>query len=425
MPESSSTDLPSAPPSPVRARLAPIGRAERIDSIDVLRGVAVLGILLMNIQSFSMIGAAYFNPTAYGDLTGVNWWVWVLCHIFADQKFMTIFSMLFGAGLVVSGERAARTHRSWVLSHYRRMFALLLIGAGHAFFIWDGDILFLYALCGMVVVWCRRWRPTVLLIVGMLVVSVASGIALYRGVMAPSWPEQDLDDIYDWLQPSDEMIDWELWTYQGPWTRQNDNRFVVARHSLTWLNLEWGIWRAGGLMLVGMALFKWGVFSAARSRQFYLNLVNAAVFLGVPLIVFGVVQYVRHDFDPLYILYFGIQFNYWGSVLVSLGHVAVVMMLCQAAAGSLPLRLLANVGRMALTNYLLESIICTFIFYGHGLGWIGQVSRLNQLRICVAVWLILIALSNLWLAKFRYGPFEWIWRCVTYWKWQPLRLHSA
>jgi uncharacterized protein len=119
------------------------------------------------------------------------------------------------------------------------------------------------------------------------------------------------------------------------------------------------------------------------------------------------------------------QFNYWGSIFVSLGYVAAVMLVCQAAPGTAPLRALAAAGRMALSNYLLTTIICTFIFYGHGLGLFGEVSRIQQLGIVVVVWVTLIVVSNIWLARFRFGPFEWLWRSVTYWKWQTLRLHSA
>jgi uncharacterized protein len=327
--------------------------------------------------------------------------------------------------LVVGGERARRINRPWVRAHYRRMIALLLMGTAHAYLLWYGDILFLYAICGMVFCWCRNWRPGILLALGALILSIGSGIAVFQGVTAPYWDAQTAEEfLYD-LQPTHEMIEQEIWTYQGPWKRQNENRFVVARYSQSWVNMKWGFWRAGGLMLVGMALFKWGVFSAARSRRFYLGLIAAALLIGFPLVIRGVVGFVRHDFEPFHLMFTGMQFNYWGSIFVSLGYVGVVMLVCQAAPGSAPLRVLVSVGRMALTNYLLETILCTFIFYGHGLGYFGEASRVQQLGVVAGVWIALIVFSNLWLARFRYGPFEWLWRSVTYWKWQPLRLHSG
>jgi uncharacterized protein len=145
----------------------PIRPSQRIVALDALRGFAILGILIMNIQSFAMIEAAYFNPTAYGDLTGLNKWVWILSHMLADQKFMTIFSMLFGAGIILFTTRAEAKGRSALKLHYRRTFWLLVIGLLHAYLLWTGDILVPYALCALVVVLFRKWSPTMLAIVGL------------------------------------------------------------------------------------------------------------------------------------------------------------------------------------------------------------------------------------------------------------------
>ena len=159
--------------SPVGRDTGPVAETTRIDAIDVLRGVALLGILLMNVQSFAMPQAAYFNPTAYGDLEGADLYVWVAGRMLADQKFMTIFSMLFGAGIVLMAGRAeARGDARRV--HYRRMGWLLVIGLLHAHLLWPGDVLFLYAVCGMLV-YPLRWQPP-----GRL-------LALGAGLLAVSW----------------------------------------------------------------------------------------------------------------------------------------------------------------------------------------------------------------------------------------------
>ncbi len=142
-----------------RSSLGPVQGSERIQSLDVMRGVAVLGILVMNIQSFAMIGAAYMNPTAYGDLEGVNGWVWYLGHLFADMKFMTIFSMLFGAGVIVMTSRREAAGQSSAGVHYRRMVWLLVFGLAHAYLLWYGDILYTYALCGFVLYLFRKAPP--------------------------------------------------------------------------------------------------------------------------------------------------------------------------------------------------------------------------------------------------------------------------
>ena len=162
--------------------------AARILSLDVLRGVAVLGILVMNIQSFSMIEWAYFNPTAYGDLTGINHWIWYLSRLFFDSKFMAIFSMMFGASMLLIIERAQeKGHRPFVV-HARRNFALLLIGAAHAYLLWSGDILFPYAVCSFFVFLFRHRRPRTQLVAGLVVLLLGS-LILYSGSMQPDSPE--------------------------------------------------------------------------------------------------------------------------------------------------------------------------------------------------------------------------------------------
>jgi uncharacterized protein len=148
-----------------------VTRKERIVSIDVLRGFAVLGILIMNIQSYSMIGAAYMNPWAYGDLTGANYGVWFLSHLLADSKFMTIFSLLFGAGVVLMASRSEAKGRPAAGVHYRRMIWLIIFGLLHGLVLWYGDILYVYGMCGLGIFLFRRRSPKFLLIFGLLVVS--------------------------------------------------------------------------------------------------------------------------------------------------------------------------------------------------------------------------------------------------------------
>ena len=161
---------------------APTRPAERIVAIDILRGFALLGILIMNIQGFAMPAAAYSNPTAYGDLSGANRWVWTLSHVFADQKFMTIFSLLFGAGIVLMSEKLdERGQRAWGV-HYRRTFWLLLFGLAHAFLLSSGDILVAYAVCGLWVYWLRRLRPGWQMALGILVVSIPALLMMGTGL---------------------------------------------------------------------------------------------------------------------------------------------------------------------------------------------------------------------------------------------------
>ncbi len=403
----------------------PILGSERIESIDVLRGVAVLGILAMNIQSFAMIGAAYMNPTAYGDLSEANYAAWYACHLLADQKFMTIFSMLFGAGIIVMSGRRERAGEGSAGVHYRRMAWLAVFGLAHAYLLWYGDILFSYAVCGMVAYLFRKLPPAALVGLGLGSVAVASLISLASGLSIPFWPaEQTVEMLNDWNPPEGVRAE-ELAAYRGSWLEQMTNRAPVALFFQTFLLVIFVGWRAGGLMLVGMGLFKLGVFSAQRSRGFYAALVAVAALVGLPVIAWGAQRHFEHVWALEYSMFQGQQFNYWASLLVAMGWVGAVMLACKGLVPRALLSPLAAVGRMALTCYLLETIICTTIFYGHGLGLFGKVDRVGQLIIAVGVWALLLFLAPLWLKHFRYGPFEWLWRTLTYMKPQPMRRREA
>ncbi len=399
----------------------PVGQAERIVSLDVLRGFALLGILVVNVVSFSMISAVYLNPTAQGDLSGANYWVWLLTHVLVDTKFMSIFSMLFGAGIVSMAGRAEAAGRSGMGLHFRRMFWLMLFGLLHAHLLWYGDILFLYGVCGLAVYWLRKLRPALLFVAGFVSLGVGTGISLLSGWSMPYWPEQQLAEIsMDW-EPSPDVIEAEVAAYRGDWLQQVAHRVPAAIEFETLILLVWGFWRAGGMMLLGMALFKMGVFSAQRSRRSYLLWGAAAVLIGVPTILYGVRQNSAANWEVRYSFFFGPLYNYWASILVSLGYVGLVMLVCRSRLAMGAQRVLAAVGETALSNYLFQTIICTTIFYGHGLGWFGTVERVGQLGIVIAVWTLQLVVSPIWMRCFRFGPFEWLWRTLSYLRWQPMR----
>ena len=411
----SSSDRPDA---------GPVVETARIDAIDVLRGFALFGILVMNVQSFAMPQAAYFNPTAYGDLEGANLHVWLAGRMLADQKFMTIFSMLFGAGIVLMAGRAeARGGAGRV--HYRRMGWLLVIGLLHAHLLWFGDILFTYAVCGMVVYPLRHLSPGRLAALGATLLAVGSALSVGTGMSLPYWPDDALAAFTSeaW-RPTPELIEAELAAYRGGWLEQQPGRSAGALVFQTFLLITWGFWRAGGLMLVGMALFKGDVFAARRSPRFYAKLIAAAVAVGLPLQAYG----LSLDFArgwPLWSFFIGMQFNYWPSIAVSLGYVGLVMLACRTAALGRLTRPFAAVGQTALTNYLLQTVLCTTIFYGHGLGWFGSVDRVGQIGVVAGVWALQLVASPLWLRRFRFGPAEWAWRSLTYGARQPLRRTPA
>jgi len=399
----------------------PTTQAERILSLDVLRGFAVLGILIMNVQAFSMIGAAYFNPTSYGDLTGLNFLVWALSHVLADMKFMAIFSMLFGAGIVLMAERMEARGGKPAGIHYRRTLILLLLGIAHAWLIWTGDILYTYAMCALLVYLFRKKEPKTLIILGVTSIAVASALSVMAHFTMPLWPEESVSGIAKLWAPIQGQVAGELEAYRGGWSAQNEYRFMAALGMETGAFLWNMAWRAGGLMLVGMGLFKLGVFSASLPARVYGKMILGALLLGFPLIIAGIWYHDATSWSLEQGFFLGMQFNYWGSLFVALGWVGLVMLFCQGWSGSWLHRSLAATGQMALTNYLMQTFICTTLFYGHGFGLFGSVDRTGQILIVFAVWAVELLWSPWWLARFRFGPFEWLWRSLTYSRVQPLR----
>lgn len=400
----------------------PVTLGERISSIDVLRGFALLGILIMNIQSFSMIMAGYVNPTAFGDLSGANYWVWTLSNIIANEKFISIFSMLFGAGIVLMTGRAEAKGINPKGLHVRRSVWLIVIGLLHAYLLWYGDILFTYGVCALIVFKGRKTSPRKLIIVGLIIFSIASLLFLMFGFSLPFWPEESkANSMRNWL-PAAEQVAEELAAYRGNWLEQMSARIPAAIALQVFIFLILEGWRVCGLMLIGMALFKKGVFSAERSARFYAAMVGIGYGVGLPLVTAGVIKNFAAGWAYEYSMFFGSQYNYWASVFVALGHVGVVMLLCRSSLLGWLKRVLAAFGRMALTNYLMQTVICTTLFYGHGFGLFGYVERWQQILIVISIWIVQLIYSPIWLRRYRFGPAEWVWRSLTYGKRQPMRM---
>jgi len=399
----------------------PVTSTDRIVSIDVLRGFALLGILVVNIQSFSMIQAAYFNPTAYGDFSGANFVVWLLTYVLFDQKFMTIFSMLFGAGIVLMAERAEAAGTRPARLHYRRMLWLVLFGILHGYLLWYGEILYVYGMCGLAAYAFRKARPSVLLVTGILMIAVVSVLWLFFGWSMQFWPEPQMAEFSKDWRPNAEVVAAEVEIYRSGWLGQMAHRVPATLEFQTFIFLIWGVWRAGGLMLVGMALHKLGVFSAGRSARAYLIMAAIGLAVGLTLVIYGVTRQFEAGWNVEYSFFFGTQFNYWGSLAVSLGWVALIMLWCRASLLEPLKRALAAVGRMALSNYLIHTIVCTTIFYGHGFGLFGRIERVGQAAIVLTICVVQLVASPLWLRRFRFGPFEWVWRSLTYLRPQPMR----
>lgn len=399
----------------------PVARKERIQSLDILRGVAILGILLMNIQSFAMPGAAYLNPFAYGDMEGINYWVWVFGNIFADQKFITIFSILFGAGIVLVTEKAEKKTGTSAGLHYKRNFWLLVIGLVHAHFIWYGDILVAYSIGGFIVYFCRKMKPRTLIIIGTLLFSVHSVLYLITGFSIPYWPEDALHDLVIIWQPNAELIQQEINAITGSLSEQISYNSSGAFEMQTTAFLFMMFWKTAGLMLIGMALYKQGILSATKSTQFYKKGMILSFLIGFPIVIYGMYSNLNADFSLEYSMFLGSQFNYWGSLLVSFGYICAIMLFAKSAQFDAVKSRFAAVGQMALSNYIAQSLIGMFLFFGIGFGLFGEVDRVIQLSIVFAIWALQLWWSKPWLDRHKFGPLEWVWRSLTYWQKQPMK----
>ena len=363
-------------------------RDERNTALDAVRGVAVLGILIMNAVAFGLPPAAYANLDAGGSRSFLDWIVGGAGEIFADQKFMGLFSMLFGAGIVLFAERAAAKGRRSVLLSLWRNGLLLVIGIVHLSF-WDGDVLFVYALCAPVVL-ALRHLPTKVLF--------SLGGACYAAVAVVSWLVQSslrsfssvLIDFWHYGEYYDVIETWFLTDYFG---------------------------RALGAMLIGAALYRTGIITGRRPAAYYRRFAVWGLGIGLPLSSGGLALMAATDFDIDWAVAGTIP-NTVATVPLCLGYLSLIVLWNSARDSALRQRIRA-LGRMALTNYLSQTAL-GLIVLGALLGDV-ELSRTWVAVFVVAVWAVQLWWSKAWLDRFSFGPVEWLWRCATYRRWQPLR----
>ncbi len=407
---------------------------QRIIAIDVLRGFALLGILLMNMSSFAMPSYAYSNPTVFGGNEIWNRLVFSLSHIFADQKMMALFSMLFGAGVMLLTGNIEKRGKSPLIYYYSRNFWLLIFGLLHSILVWDGDILVIYALCSFVLYWFRHMPAKWQLGLGLVIFFVPSMFNLWVNSELPNLATADLRYFEAYWQPGGTDINSELELYRGDYSEQVAYRLAedsstapTAPYTRGEELLEISLLieffcRALGMMLVGMAFYTWGILTAKRSDTFYVNMALVGFGVGLPIALISLFQYTANDWNAFYSLFIGRVPNNLATPLVACGYIALIMLWSRSDFLAVLRERLAAVGRMALTNYIGQSLIATFIFYGFGLGLYGTLNRLSQLLIIFLIWVFQIGCSSWWLSHFQYGPLEWVWRTLSHWRWQPMQI---
>ncbi len=393
-------------------------RATRFQSLDTLRGFAVLGILMVNVQFFAMTWVSSDYPYVEGDFTLFgNQAAWWITQTFFTLKFITLFSAMFGAGIILMLGTGDAVHKR----HWRRMLWLLFFGVIHAHIFWYGDILVPYALAGMVVVTARRMSAsglfglglglvafTGLLMVGSTAIGVLLGESM-SGAEAMGFTEERIDEIYNLYQSG--FVD-----------RLAYNSGTAAMFELMQIVFFSG--RIAGVMLIGMAAFRSGFLTLGWSRERYLMSAGIAIPVGAILCGWQASHLLATEFAASEVWKTTLA-QYVGSLILAFGYASAIMLACQAGALRAVTNVLAATGRMAFTNYLSQTLIMTFIFVGFpGLGLFGEVDRAGQVLIVLAVWALQLVWSPLWLARYRFGPMEWVWRSLTYGNAQPWRRQS-
>lgn len=401
--------------------ISPVQTKNRIISLDILRGFALLGILIMNMIAFAMPSANYGNPMASGALSGPDEWAFIFSELFANQKFMSLFSILFGAGIILMTSRMEAQGKNPAGRHYFRNFWLLLFGLAHAYLIWSGDILVPYAISSIWLFLFRKKSPKTLFVWAGVFFAISLLLNLGLGYLMPYLSTAELTEICGMYQPTAQATAAEIAAIQGSWLDQMAVRIPGAIGIQTVIFISGTGWHITGLMLIGMALFKTRVLTGERSSALYKKMVIAGLSIGLLLGGLGLMRNYAHGWSCEYSFFIGSQFNFLGSLPMALGYIGIVMLLTKSRMLTILKQWLAPVGRMAMTNYLTQSIIATFIFYGHGFGLFGTVGRAEQWVFILGIWIFQIVVSRWWLKHFAFGPFEWAWRSLTYWRLQPMK----
>jgi uncharacterized protein len=397
--------------------LQPVGAHERIAVIDILRGFALLGILLMNMEAFS--GPLDLSFTGIDPhWQGADYWADAAIYVLVQGKFFTLFSLLFGAGFSVMAQRAESAGRAFVPFYLRRSAALLLIGLCHALLVWSGDILVIYALISMLLLACREAPRSWLPAMGAISYLGAAALVLLLGALM-SWMasmEHAQEPLREAIAQAQRTIELQRQAYaHGSWVQAVGQRVRDLGAMLS------GIFVIGpevlGMFLIGSWFARSGALAEPdRFARLYARLRWIALPAGL-LLMLG--SAIWHPYQAPGTLNLGSGVAYAVSalagLLMCLGYLAWIV------RWRARLHVLAPMGRMALTHYIGQSLVCTWVFYGYGLGAFETLPRLWQIPFALSLFALQVAISHVWLHYFRFGPLEWFWRAMTYLQWPPLR----
>ena len=404
---------------------------DRIATLDIVRGVGVMGILAMNIVAFALPIQAYMNPIAYGSDAAIDFAVYAFNFVLIDGKMRGLFSFLFGASMLLVIQRAEAKGQSGGAVHYRRMLVLLLFGALHFYLIWYGDILFGYAVIGLVAFLFRKKQPKALIGIGIALVLVEFlmmfGLAAQVRDLAPQVAQagaspdllRQWGEMTKWVRvPTQAEVSEQIALILGPWSGIAQNQLTNHLFDPLIFSLMFGP-ETLAYMLFGMAALKSGFLTGQWTDAEYRRAAIRGYAISLPFYLVLAWLIFRNDFSELAL----ITYSMTATVLIRpfmIPAVAALAILLTRKLGWLTQRI-AAAGRAAFTNYLGTSIVMTGVFYGWGLGLYGELGRAELWLVVIAMWVVMLAWSKPWLDKFEYGPLEWLWRSLARGSPQPMR----
>lgn len=427
--------------------LQPVESSNRINSLDIIRGVALLGILLMNIVGFGLADA-YNNPNISGGATGLNLKVWIMDSMLFEGTMRGLFTMLFGAGFILLTQRLEKKGGGLKVAdiYYRRTLWLLFFGVVHVYLLlWFGDILYPYALFGLMLFPLRNVSPKKILITGFVFLALGTlkDVNHYYDILETKTAGVVVQELVkknpDLKLSEHQTASLEKWegllnSRKTPEQVQKENEahhkgyWSIVKHRLGvneyfQTTMVYNLWFYDilGFLLIGIAFFKWRIFHGQRSTKFYTFLLVTGYAIGLTINYFETTLLLDSNFGFVEESQAHITYQL-GRFFTTLGHIALIMLFIKSGILKFLQNALAAVGKMALTNYLMHSVICNIFFLGYGFSMYGKLQRFELYYVVVSIWIFQLILSPIWLKYYRYGPVEWLWRSLTYLKKQPFRI---
>ena len=425
------------------SHLTPLEATDRIQSLDVMRGIVLFGILLMNINGYGLY-LAYSDPTVSGGSAGLNLYTWMTTNLFFEGTMRALFSLLFGVGMFIFLDRLVKKGAGINAAdiYFRRITWLLIFGLIHGYLLlWVGEILYQYALMGFLVYSFRSMAPRKLILTAIILFCIGTTWNYFDYKFAVKLVENaSLAETYE---AEGKKLTKELKEAKSEWEgilakrseeatteaveKMNQGYFGVVAH-LAPTNFEFDtvwpyrndLWDVLSMMLIGIALFRWNVLSAEKSLKFYGLMALTGYTIGLAINYYEMKIVLDGNFSFLSFRESEITY-YWGRVFVAMGHIAMIMIFCKSNFLNWLKSRLASVGKMALTNYMMHSVICMIVFTGVGFGLFNKLERHELLYVVFSIWIFQLILSPIWLTYFQYGPMEWLWRNLSYQKVHPIR----